>query len=189
MASFFRWENDLPWAAEMTTNPTQPSTFLFEDDGHIPNNPDLPLLFYAGAFDSSEVKADLIEETFRANQWGNSWRSTVFSYPHYHAEAHEALGCFRGTATIRLGGTNGIEQKVQPGDVMVIPAGVGHENLGSSADFTMVGAYPPGQCPDLRRGEPSERPSVLESIANVPLPPTDPIFGKDGPLNQLWTLV
>ena len=111
----------------------------------------------------------------------------MFSYPHYHAEAHETLGCFRGTATIRLGGANGIEQKVQPGDVVVIPAGVGHQNLGSSTDFTMVGAYPPGQRPDLQRGQPSERPWALEAIATVPLPETDPVFGRDGPLNQLWT--
>ncbi|MFP6900022.1 MAG: cupin domain-containing protein [Opitutales bacterium] len=171
----------------MSVNPIEPSRFLFEDDGNVPNNPKLPLLFYAGAFDRNAVSADLIEGTFHANKWGNNWRSTVFSFPHYHAEAHEALGCYRGTATIRLGGENGIEQRVQPGDVVVIPAGVGHQNLGSSTDFTMVGAYPPGQCPDLQRGEPSERPWALESIAKVPLPPADPVFGKDGPLNQLWT--
>ena len=165
----------------------QPSTFLFEDDGKIPNNPQLPLLFYAGAFGRETVDADLIEDTFRQNQWGGSWRSSVFSYPHYHAEAHEALGCFRGTAVIRLGGSNGIEQKVQPGDVVVIPAGVGHENLGSSGNFTVVGAYPPGQSPDLQRGEPAERSWAMESIGKVPLPPTDPVFGKDGPLNELWT--
>ena len=69
---------------------------------------------------------------------------------------------------------------------MVIPAGVGHENLESTSDFTMVGAYPPGQDPDLQRGKLSERPWALESIAKVPLPTADPIYGKDGPLMKVW---
>ena len=168
----------------MSINPVEPATFLFEDDGSIPNNPKLPLLFYAGAFD--DVTPELIEETFHANQWGNNWRASVFLFPHYHAEAHEALGCFRGAATIRLGGVGGIEQKVQPGDAVVIPAGVGHENLESTSDFTMVGAYPPGQDPDLQRGKSSERPWALESTAKVPLPTADPIYGKDGPLMKVW---
>ncbi|MDP6796102.1 MAG: cupin domain-containing protein [Verrucomicrobiota bacterium] len=163
----------------------EPATYLFKDDGNIPNNPRLPLLFYPGAF--CDVTPELIEETFHTNQWGYNWRASVFSFPHYHAEAHEALGCFRGTATIRLGGINGIEQTVQPGDAVVIPAGVGHENLGSSGDFTMVGAYPPGQSPDLQRGEPSEREWVIESIVKVPLPVADPVFGADGPLMKAWS--
>ena len=168
----------------MSVNSVEPATFLFEDDDSIPNNPKLPLLFYAGVFD--DVTPGLIEETFHANEWGNNWRASVFPFPHYHTEAHEALGCFIGSATIRLGGAKGIEQKVQPGDVVVIPAGVGHENLESTSDFTMVGAYPPGQDPDLQRGESSERPWALKSIAKVPLPIADPIYGKDGPLMKVW---
>ena len=61
----------------MSINSIEPATFLFEDDGSIPNNPKLPLLFYAGAFD--DVTPELIEETFHANQWGNNWRASVFS--------------------------------------------------------------------------------------------------------------
>ena len=75
---------------------------------------------------------------------------------------------------------------MQPGDAVVIPAGVGHENLGSSDDFTMVGAYPSGQSPDLQRGETSEREWVTKSIAKVPLPAADPVFGSDGPLMRAW---
>ena len=168
----------------MSINSIEPATFHFEDDGSIPNNPVLPLLFYAGAFD--DVTPELIEETFAANEWGNGWRASVFPFPHYHAEAHEALGCFRGTATIRLGGAKGIEQRVEPGDVVVIPAGVGHERLEAASDFTMVGAYPPGQSPDLQRGEPGERAWVADAIAKVPLPPADPVLGVDGPLMRAW---
>ena len=35
---------------------SEPATFLFEDDGSIPNNPKLPLLFYTGAFDPDAVR-------------------------------------------------------------------------------------------------------------------------------------
>ena len=169
----------------MSINLVEPAAFLFEDDGTIPNSPRLPLLFYPGAF--GDVTPELIEETFHANQWSNNWRASVFPFPHYHAEAHEALGCFCGTATIQLGGENGIEQKVKPGDVVVIPAGVGHERLDATGDFTMVGAYPPEQEPDLQRGEPNERKWVIESIAKVPLPVADPVFGVDGPLMKAWS--
>ena len=169
----------------MSVNSIETATFLFEDDGSIPNYPRLPILFYAGVF--GDVTPELIEKTFHTNKWGNNWRASVFPFPHYHAETHEALGCFRGTATIRLGGANGIKQTVQPGDAVVIPAGVGHENLGSSGDFTMVGAYPPGQSPDLQRGEPSEREWVIESIAKVPLLVADPVFGVGGPLMKVWS--
>ena len=103
----------------------QPATLLFEDSGAIPNNPKLPLLYYEGAFE--DVTPELIEQTFAANDWGDSWRASVFPFPHYHAEAHEALGCFRGTATIRLGGAGGIEQRVQPGDVVVFFSHIPHQ--------------------------------------------------------------
>ena len=168
----------------MSINLVEPAAFLFEDDGSIPNNPKLPILFYTGVF--GNVTPELIEETFHAHQWVNGWRASVYPFPHYHAEAHEALGCFSGTANIRLGGEKGIEQKVKPGDVVVIPAGVGHEKLGGSDDFTMVGAYPPVQEPDLQHGKPSEREWVIESIAKVLLPTADPIFGKTGPLMKEW---
>ena len=39
------------------------------------------------------------------------------------------LGVYSGTGQIRLDGSNGIITEVQSGDVIVIPAGVGHENL------------------------------------------------------------
>ena len=50
----------------MSINLLEPATFLFKDDGNIPNNPKLPLLFYLGAFD--DVTPELIEETFHTNQ-------------------------------------------------------------------------------------------------------------------------
>jgi uncharacterized protein YjlB len=77
--------------------------------------------------------------------------------------------------------------EVGAGDVAVIPAEVGHRNMGSSRDFLVVGAYPRGQFWDLRTGEPDERPGDLENIRKVPIPDKDPVFGEGGPLTQHWT--
>jgi len=161
----------------------QPETFLFKDAGGIPNNPVLPLLVYPGA-GSSDPEA--VEAMFERNGWPPAWRYSVYSYAHYHSTGHEVLGVYRGTAKIRLGHKAGEVFDVKAGDVIVIPAGVGHENLGSSPDFHVVGAYPPGQNADMMRGKPGERPQADERIAKVPLPESDPVFGKDGPLTRIW---
>jgi uncharacterized protein YjlB len=93
-----------------------------------------------------------------------------------------------GSASIAFGGPDGEAVEVKAGDVVVIPAGVGHCNKGSSGRFSVVGAYPRGQeSYDLRTGEEGERPEVLENIRNVSLPESDPMFGGKGPLTQHWS--
>ena len=87
---------------------------------------------------------------------------------------------------MRFGGGTGIVLPVRAGDVVVIPAGVGHQNLGSSVDLLVVGAYPRGQRWDLCRGRADERPRALANIARVPLPEADPVYGADGPLIEHW---
>jgi uncharacterized protein YjlB len=156
------------------------------DDGEIPNSP-LPLLLYRGAFDVSDGdSAALIERTFEENGWSGLWRNGVYSYPHYHSTAHEVLGCYRGSAKVQFGGEKGMVVEFGAGDVVIIPAGVGHMNLGATADFAVVGAYPRGQENDMNHGTPGERAQALKNIARVPLPETDPVFGKDGPLPKRW---
>ncbi len=161
-------------------------THLFEDDGAIPNNPTLPLLIYPGALSSSGDLTSEMKELFAQNGWGGSWVDGVFPYHHYHSTAHEVLGVAGGGARLTFGGESGITVEVEAGDVVVIPAGVGHRNVGSSGGFRVVGAYPRGQTWDLRTGEPGERPEVLENIRKVPLPDADPVFGKEGPLVEHW---
>ena len=93
-----------------------------------------------------------------------------------------------GSASIAVGGPEGETVEVEAGDVVVIPAGVGHCNKGSNGGFSVVGAYPRGQeYYDLRTGEEGERPEVLENIGNVSLPESDPLFGEKGPLPQRWS--
>ena len=53
--------------------------------------------------------------------------------------AHEVLCVVGGNASIAFGGPEGEKIEVEAGDVVVIPAGVGHCNAGSSGDFTVIG--------------------------------------------------
>ncbi|WP_420147822.1 cupin domain-containing protein [Spirosoma sp.] len=170
----------------MTQHDIEPETFLFKDDGKIPNSK-YPLLLYRKAFQATGSAGALgLEEHFAANNWTNSWRNGVFTYHHYHSTTHEVLGVYSGSALLQLGGEKGEKVRVQAGDIVVIPAGVGHKKLESSADFGVVGAYPDGRNYDTLRGEPGERPQADKNIAAVPLPATDPFLGKRGGLGDFW---
>jgi uncharacterized protein YjlB len=159
---------------------------VLADDGVIPNSR-LPLLVYEQAADLGGVDPPAaVEATLRANEWGHGWRNGVFPYHHYHSTAHEVLVVYAGAARVQLGGERGIVTTLNPGDVLIIPAGVGHKNLGASPDFRVVGAYPRGQTWDICYGKPSERPRSDENIARVPVPTADPIFGRQGPLLAHW---
>jgi len=160
---------------------------LFVDDGTFPNNGKLPLFIYKNAIlIPDDDPAGTVERVFRENGWGGSWRNGIYTYHHYHSTAHEVLGIYAGNVNVQLGGPSGMTVDAQAGDVIIIPAGVAHKNLGSSMDFRCVGAYPPDQDWDMNYGRPGERPQADRNIANVPLPSTDPVYGADGPLLKGW---
>jgi uncharacterized protein YjlB len=162
---------------------------LLTDDGTFPNNGKLPLVVYKNAIAiPAENPAGAVERIFLENGWGGSWRNGIYPYHHYHSTAHEVLGVYGGNATVQLGGPNGLVVDAGPGDVIIIPAGVAHKNLGSSSDFRCVGAYPPGQSWDMNYGRPGERPKADQNIAKVPLPETDPVYGSTGPLMKIWKI-
>lgn len=162
------------------------SAIRFADDGQIPNNR-LPLLIYHAARDPQATTPETMEALLTAGGWPPQWRSTVFTYHHFHSTAHEVLAIASGSAELMLGGPSGEQMKATAGDVIVIPAGVGHKRVSSSGDFLVVGGYPPGQAWDLLKGEPGERPLADANIAKVPMPRSDPVFGPGGPLLSLWT--
>ncbi len=162
-------------------------TELLEDDGTFPNNARLPLIIYQGAIDlPTNNAASVLEAVFKKNNWTGSWRDGIYNFHHYHSTSHEVLGVYAGSATVQLGGPKGPEFRVNKGDVIIIPAGVAHKNLGQSGDFRVVGAYPNGRSYDMNYGKPGERPKADENINAVPLPDEDPIYGASGPLKEYW---
>lgn len=167
---------------------TPPLTFLFADDGVIPNNARLPFVVYRKAIDllGTPNPEDTVEKLFKKNGWVDMWRNGIFPYVHYHSRIHEGLGVARGRARVRFGGDKGEEVELSDGDVAILPAGTGHQCLWASPDLVVIGTYPNSGKYDLCRGSKGEHTRALESIPLVPLPESDPVFGKDGPLLTLW---
>ena len=181
--------DDLPHRTRVNANPELEHPIL-RDNGTIPNNIRLPLIVYRRALRlPSEDPAGALEQIFRYWNWRGQWRNGIYPFHHYHSTSHEVLGVYAGQARVRLGGEGdvGLTTDLGAGDVLVIPAGAGHCNLGSSADFGVVGAYPDGRKWDLLRGNPGERPQADVNIAHVPLPENDPIYGLHGPLRMFWS--
>ncbi|MDN7131090.1 cupin domain-containing protein [Halomonas sp. MC140] len=164
----------------------QPETLYFDSDetNGFPNSP-LPVLIYRQVIDNNNAKkrADLLEAMFERHGWPPAWRYHLYDFDHFHSTAHEVLGIFRGQALARLGGPNGQELMLYAGDVLVLPAGIVHASVESNDDFCMVGAYPPGQAPEIERGDPSQLAAAQARVAAVALPKESPV---GGPLTSLW---
>ena len=164
----------------------EPLTFVFADDGLVPNNP-MPFLVYKGAVDvANDHPEKTIEGLFGANGWGDMWRNGVYDYLHYHATVHEVLGVARGSARVRFGGDHGQELEIKAGDIAILPAGTGHQCIKASDDFCVIGAYPPGAKMEITRATAENHARALKTIPQVALPPADPVTGKHGALMRLW---
>lgn len=160
-------------------------TLTFDDDGAIPNS-SLPVVVYRGALEP-DAGAAAYEELFAGNGWLGAWRNGIYPFHHFHSTSHEVLGIASGTANVVLGGPQGSPVQLSAGDIVVLPAGTGHCNAGSQPGLLVVGAYPDGMRWDLRRGDPAEYDEAVANIARVPLPDTDPVEGREGPLAELWS--
>jgi uncharacterized protein YjlB len=160
--------------------------FTLDDDGTFPNNT-LPIVIYPDVINpDTGDPARAFEERFRQNGWEGTWRDGVYGYHHYHATAHEVLGCARGWVRVLLGGPNGRQVRLDAGDAVLLPAGTAHKNLEHSDDYLVIGAYPPGQGPDMKYGEPEEYEPAKASIAQVPMPEMDPLFGNEAGVRDIW---
>jgi uncharacterized protein YjlB len=163
---------------------TSPTPYRFIDDGRIPNSP-LPFLHYRHV-----VPADpaAIEALLARNGWPPAWRNGIHPFHHFHSTAHEALGIARGSARVLFGGPGGQELALEAGDLVVVPAGVGHCAIAASPDLLVVGAYPAGMGAqvNMHRGDPKEIDTVRRAVAQVPAAVPDPLEGETGPLTQLW---
>jgi uncharacterized protein YjlB len=152
----------------------------------VPNNQHLPALVYRRALSSS--RKDLgpaFEALFASNQWPPQWRDSVFDYHHFHSTAHEVLGVISGKAEVIIGGPGGLVVSLDPGDVVLLPAGTGHCLQATEGRFQVVGAYPEGQQWDIRREALSE--GEIAAMEALPFPHSDPVGGREGPLLEQWT--
>jgi uncharacterized protein YjlB len=171
--------------AAAASAPKQPRAYRVKDDGKFPNS-SLPVLVYEGALPFHDELATDFEGLFASHGWTGSWRNGLYRVHHYHSTAHEVLGVYRGQVTVCLGGEGGTRVTLRAGDVAVLPAGVAHKNEQQSSDFAVVGAYPTGTSPDLRYGEPGERPGTDRAIRSLRVPEADPVQGKGGALTRAW---
>src|SRR5262249_9067507 len=151
----------------------KPNSFRFKDDGVVPNNPKLPLILsrspvsLADDFDPAAV----FEELFARNGWRDSWRNGIYDYMHYHARTHEVLGVARGHAKVRFGAERGKALHLKAGDVVVLPAGTGHQRLAASKDLLVGGAYPPLGSYDECRACTAAHDRALTAVPQVALAP------------------
>ena len=148
-----------------------------------------PLLIYHQAFPST-ITASAIEDHLSAiNVVCPAWRYTMFSTTHFHSTAHEVLCISQGRALLCFGGEQNpgrVETVVEKGDVVVVPAGVGHQLLkdltdGKEGGFEMVGSYEGGRTWDMCYGREDER-ARIEGIRKLGWFRRDPVYGDDGPV-------
>lgn len=145
-----------------------------------------PLLHYHGVFPSS-INASQIES--HLNSVGvvePQWRFTMYSTTHFHSTSHEVLCISSGKATLCFGGENNqgkVELEAQKGDMLVVPAGVGHRLLKEEggAGFEMVGSYPKGFHWDMCYGKKEEQTKV-KNIEKLSWFKQDPAYGDQGPV-------
>jgi uncharacterized protein YjlB len=181
-----------PKSQEIALRPRKANTHLFRDDGKTPNNPKYPLIHYKSAvvLDPAYDPAAIIEVLFASNGWADSWRDGIYDFLHFHTRTHEVLGIARGRARVQFGGKRGRIIELKAGDVIVQPAGTGHQRKSQSKNLLVVGAYPKGKGggkydePGPRQVDPDE---ARRAIAKVPRPRKDPVYGGRGPLRKIWT--
>lgn len=178
-----------PRQAQAAVRDRKAGTWLFKDDGLVPNNPAWPVIRYRGAVNlkAAPDPAAVFEVLFAAHGWKDSWRDVVYDYLHYHSDQHEVLGFARGHALLRVGGArHGRKLELKAGDVLILPAGTGHQRLSMSDDLLVVGAYPRKGGYDMCHPAKVDHDRAAIAVAKTPRPKADPVYGADGPLTQLW---
>lgn len=130
--------------------------------------------------------AKLAQAVFLSHNWSNTWKNGIYDFHHYHSTTHECMAICAGTATVIFGGPNGRRVKVAQGDVIILPAGVGHKCSAHSEDFLCVGAYPQGKNYDTNTGTSKELEEAVHRIKKLAIPKYDPLFGTEGFLKTYW---
>ncbi|OCF42847.1 hypothetical protein I317_03324 [Kwoniella heveanensis CBS 569] len=194
----------------MTSLKPAPLSSLVVSKYHIPayqNFPNTslrpyPLLIYKQAFDpsssASSFSPSAIESYLRnVGAVEPAWRYTMYQQHHYHSNTNEVLLVSSGRAKLCFGGSadndNRVEIDADKGDVIIIPAGVGHALLheeqkaeGGGERYQMIGSYPTGsENWDMCTGEKGEKDGKWRAIEQVGWFERDPIYGDEGPIVEL----
>ncbi len=151
----------------------------------IPNNR-FPLVVYRSALSGNSLSPNGCAALFHQNGWQGTRLNGVFSYWHYHLRSHEVLGCVAGSARVGFGGDHGIAADFNAGDVVVIPAGVGHKRLSQQPGFLVVGGYPPGQNGAITSAGDIDLETAIGEARAVPVPASDPVLGSNEGLPEIW---
>lgn len=153
---------------------------------YFPGNAELPLLIYKHSISQISGSAQNIQTLLQNNHWGSSWIDCIYDFHHYHSNTHETLVILSGTCMVQFGGDKGITYIVEPGDVVIIPAGVAHKSIEMRDEFQCIGAYPYDIGYDMNYGTAKEYEKAVTSVPLVALPQKDPMFGEQGLLFEYW---
>jgi uncharacterized protein YjlB len=159
--------------------------------GLIPNTSiqKKPLLIYKSAFPNTDATTASVVESHlsKTGVVAPQWRYTMYNTSHFHSTSHEVLVVVsRAGARLCFGHEENegrVEEVVERGDVVVVPAGVAHrllEALGGGG-FEMVGAYPAGRIWDMCYGRDGEQ-DKIEGIRRLGWFERDPVYGDEGPV-------
>ncbi|RDW76692.1 cupin domain-containing protein [Aspergillus mulundensis] len=147
-----------------------------------------PLMVYHQAFDASSD--ELSKHLEKIGEVSPSWTYSMYTQTHFHSTSHEVLGVVSGSAKLCFGGEGNpdrFEPEVSKGDLIIVPAGVGHRLLSETdkaqGPFQMVGAYPQGKSWDMCYGRSGEEDSC-RNIESLDWFQSDPLYGKEGPAMQ-----
>jgi len=152
----------------------------------IPNSTptNRPLYIYHSALPNASA-SDIESRLKSVGVVAPQWRYTMYSTTHFHSTTHEVLCVSAGRARLCFGGelnSGRVEPVVEKGDVMVVPAGVGHRLLEDYGGFEMVGSYPKDAKEwDMCYGKEAES-EKIEAIKKLDWFDMDPLYGSEGPV-------
>jgi len=165
------------------------STYHIPAHGLIPNTSiqHKPLLIYRSAFPPSATASQIESHLLSTGAVQPQWRYTMYSSTHFHSTTHEVLVVASGSAKVCFGGEQNpgrVETRLEKGDVVVVPAGVGHRLLEDEGRFLMVGSYPRGCAWDMCYGRVGEEEKVM-GIGGLGWFEKDPVYGEKGPVLEI----
>lgn len=144
-----------------------------------------PLLIYHSVFPAKASASSIETHLTSVGVVTPQWRYTMYSTTHFHSTTHEVLCIANGKAKLCFGGEDNphaVESVLSKGDVIILPAGVGHRLLEDlEGGFKMVGSYPKGKQWNMCYGREGEEDKVAD-IKGLGWFERDPIYGDRGPV-------